>query len=99
MRIHKVELKPDDQRRGMRRIYHSPEVKLRGIFSIPDDEMILEFVWDKNRGELVLTTLKDYDEKGDGQVKQPILEYVLIFILGLLLGTLVMLILCCGRWW
>jgi len=55
--------KPSEQRRIIRKKYDMAEVRLRKIFSIPDDEMILSFDYDKPNSTLTLTTLKDCDEE------------------------------------
>ena len=54
--------KPDEQRRITRRKYTMAEVRLRKIFDIPDNEMILDFVYDKPNSTLTLITLQDYDK-------------------------------------
>ena len=47
----------------IRRDYDNPTVRLRKIFDIPDDEMILSFEWDKSLSHLRLVTLKDLKEE------------------------------------
>ena len=47
----------------IRREFNYPEIRLRRIFKIPDDEMITSFEWDKDWSVLRMVTLKDYDEK------------------------------------
>ena len=54
---------PTEQRRIIRKNYNMAEVRLRKIFGIPDDEMILDFLYDKPNSTLILTTLKDCDEE------------------------------------
>ena len=41
---------------------------LRELLKIPDDEMTINYYWDKDRNRIVLITQKDYDEnQGDIQ--------------------------------
>ncbi len=63
--LYDVMEKPSEQRRLVRRIYDGAESRLRKLFSIPDDEMIIDFVYDKSESRLTLTTLKDYDKRID----------------------------------
>ena len=49
----------DRERIMIRREYDNVCVKLRNIFNIPNDEMIINFEWDKERNVLRLITLKD----------------------------------------
>jgi len=58
-----MENKPDEKRIIIRRKYRNVYQRLRKIFNIPDNEMILSFEWDKNEGELILKTLKDEAQK------------------------------------
>jgi len=55
--------KPSEQRRIIRKKYNMAEVRLRKLFSIPDDEMILDFIYDGSESTMILTTLKDVDRK------------------------------------
>lgn len=52
-------MKPKTKRNHIVRRYDGVYVLLRKLFKVPEDEMILDFIWDKHNGELVLTTLKD----------------------------------------
>ena len=54
-----TEEKADRTRKLERREYGNVYVRLRKIFDIPSDEMILSFEWDKNDGVLRLLTLED----------------------------------------
>ena len=57
---------PKEQRRIIRRIYDLAELKIRNMFDVPNDEMILDLVYNKPNSELILKTLKDCDiEEGD----------------------------------
>lgn len=59
-------MKADEKRRYIKRVYHMAEVKLREIFEIPDNELIVSFDYDKPNSRLVLKTLCDFDKsKGD----------------------------------
>ena len=51
--------KADRRRELIRREYDSVELRLREIFHLPNDEMVLSFEWDKSEGVLRLITLKD----------------------------------------
>ena len=51
--------KPDEERELIRREYGDVLTRLRRIFDIPKNEMVLSFEWDKNAGVLRLLTLKD----------------------------------------
>lgn len=51
--------KADRTRTLIRREYDMVEVRLRKIFSIPKDELVLNFEWDKRDNILRLITLKD----------------------------------------
>ena len=58
--------KPDEKRRIVRRIYNNPDVRLRRIFNIPINEMVLSFEYDNSNNCLVLKTLIDCNEgQGD----------------------------------
>lgn len=57
--------KPSEKRRLIRRRYDTAETRLRKIFNIPNDEMVIDFIYNKDNSQLILTTLKDYDEKID----------------------------------
>lgn len=59
--------KPSYKRRIIKSTYDNAEVRLRKLFSIPDDEMILDFVYDGSNSTLTLTTLKDHDV-GQGDI-------------------------------
>jgi len=57
---------PREQRRIIRRIYDLAELKIRNMFDVPNDETILDLIYDKPNSELILKTLKDCDiEEGD----------------------------------
>lgn len=43
----------------VRREYDMVQSRLRRVFNIPEDELIIDFEWDKKEGVLRLTTLKD----------------------------------------
>ena len=59
-------MKPDEKRRYVKRTYKMAEVRLREIFKIPINEMVVSFEYDKSYSELILMTLKDCDnEQGD----------------------------------
>ena len=51
--------KADRTRNLVRREYDNVATRLRRIFDIPKDELVLSFEWDKNDGVLRLITLKD----------------------------------------
>ncbi len=51
--------KADRTRNLVRREYDFVETRLRQIFNIPKDELVLSFEWDKSQGTLRLITLKD----------------------------------------
>ena len=51
--------KPDRTRNLVRRDYDMAETRLRKIFGIPSDEMVISFEWDKGQNILRLITLKD----------------------------------------
>ena len=51
--------KPDEKRRIVKRVYNSAEVRLREIFNIPINEMVLSFEYDKSNSCLILKTLID----------------------------------------
>jgi len=51
--------KPTEERIIMRRDYDMVAVRLRKIFKVPSDEMILDLEWNKSSNILRLTTLKD----------------------------------------
>jgi len=53
-----------EQRRLVRRLYSTSE--LRKMFKIPNDEMMIEVIFNEHKNALQLTTLKDFDKtKGD----------------------------------
>lgn len=54
-----MEIKPKSKREHIIRRYNNVYVLLRKIFNVPKDEMVLNFNWDKNNGELILETIKD----------------------------------------
>ncbi|MHA1410495.1 MAG: hypothetical protein ACTSQY_09375 [Candidatus Odinarchaeia archaeon] len=59
-------MRPDEKRRYTKRTYKMAEVRLREIFKIPVNEMVVSFEYDKPNSKLILTTLKDCDiEQGD----------------------------------
>ena len=59
-------MKPDYKRRIVKKVWRSANTRLRKLFNISNDEMILNFEYDESNQELILTTLKDWDiEKGD----------------------------------
>jgi len=53
--------KPDKHRRLSRREYDYPTLTLRKLFYIPNDELIIDFIYDKKENKLILTTLHDYN--------------------------------------
>lgn len=55
----KITEEPDRTRILVRREYDMVELRLRRVFKIPSDEMILSFEWDKHEGVLRLITLRD----------------------------------------
>ena len=58
--------KPDEKRRIVRRTYNSAEVRLREMFNIPINEMVISFEYDKPNSCLILKTLIDCNEsQGD----------------------------------
>lgn len=52
-------MKADRTRNLIRREYDNVYVRLRDMFNIPADEMVLTFEWDVGEGVLRLITLKD----------------------------------------
>jgi len=52
-------IKPRSERKHIFRYYGNVYTLLREIFNLPGNEMPLNFKWDKERGELVLETIKD----------------------------------------
>ena len=54
---------PDKKRRLIRREYRMAEVRMRKMFDIEDNELILDFEYDKQNSSLILTTLLDCEEK------------------------------------
>lgn len=52
-------IKPKEKREHVFREYDDVYTLLRKIFNIPQDEMLLNFEWDKNRGGIVVETIKD----------------------------------------
>ena len=54
---------PKEQRRIIRRKYDLAELKIRNMFGVPNDEMILDLIYDKLNSEIILKTLKDCDAK------------------------------------
>ena len=54
-------MKPKEQRRYIRRDYDLNQI--RELFEIPEDEMIFDLCWDKERNSFVLRTLLDCNEK------------------------------------
>jgi len=57
---------PDEKRRITRRKYKMAELRIREIFGLDNDEMILDLLYDKPNSTLILTTLRDLDkDKGD----------------------------------
>ncbi len=53
------EIKPYTERIYIKRKYNNVYALLRELFRIPNNEMVVDFYWDKKNGELVLETLKD----------------------------------------
>jgi hypothetical protein len=53
---------PSERRRITRRKYDMAETRIRKIFSLDDDEMILDLIYDKPNSTLILTTLRDSDK-------------------------------------
>ncbi len=51
--------KADRTRDLVRREYDNVPTRLRRIFDIPKDELVLSFEWDRNDAVLRLITLKD----------------------------------------
>jgi len=59
-------MKPDEKRRYVKRTYTMAEVRLREIFKILVNEMVVSFEYDKPNSSFILTTLFDCDtEQGD----------------------------------
>jgi len=57
---------PDEKRRITRRKYKMAELRIREIFGLDNDEMILDLLYDKPNSTLILTILRDLDkDKGD----------------------------------
>ncbi len=56
-------MRPYSKRRIVKKVWRMATVKLRKLFKIPNNEMIIDFQFDKSNQELILTTLQDYDEK------------------------------------
>jgi len=55
-------IEPDEKRRIIKRKYLTAELRIREIFNIGADELVLDLVYDKSNSELILTTLKNFDE-------------------------------------
>ena len=54
-------IKPTEKRRYVKRTYDMAEVRLREIFNVPINEMVVSFEYDKPNSNLILTTLIDYN--------------------------------------
>ena len=52
---------PKEKRRYVERRY--APIVLRKLFNIPDNEMVLDLVWNKTDNVIIVKTLLDYDKK------------------------------------
>lgn len=47
------------------REYDFAGIRLRRLFNIPQDEIIMSIDYDRGNSKLIIVTLKDYDKKVD----------------------------------
>ena len=55
--------KPSRKRRYITREYDQVAVRLRKLFQIPTEEMIIKFEWNRDSNRLLLTSIIDYNKR------------------------------------